>query len=398
MASKQAFHEAAFGLTGRMVETRRHLHQYPELSFEEKETSAFIARQLDALNVPYQAGIGGYGIVAEIQGGLPSSSLVALRADMDALPITEKNAVDYASKNAGVMHACGHDAHTTCALGAVAILQQIRSALPGTVRVLFQPAEERIPGGASLMIRDGALNPAPQAMFGQHVYPELLAGKVGFKPGMYMASADELYFKVVGKGGHAALPRKFNDPVTAAAQLIINLQQITSRKAAHDMPTVLSIGKVEAGGATNIIPNEVLMEGTFRTFDEAWRSEAHEWIERITQHTGSMFGVEATVEVRRGYPFLVNDEALTLRAMEGAKAYVGDENVELLTIRPTAEDFAYFSQQVPSCFYRLGTSAADGSKRSGLHTPTFDIDESALTTGAGLMAWLAVTEAKHLAG
>ncbi len=398
MVNKSKVHELANGLAGRMREMRRHLHMHPELSFEEENTAAFVADQLTAIGVSFTTGIGGHGIVAEVVGKRASSSIVALRGDMDALPIEEANKVAYASTRQGVMHACGHDAHTTCVLGAVQMLHELRDELPGTFRVLFQPAEERIPGGASLMIRDGALEPKPKAMFGQHVYPELVAGKVGFKPGMYMASADELYIRVKGKGGHAALPRRFNDPVTAAAHLITALQQITSRKAQHDIPTVLSIGKVVANGATNIIPNEVYMEGTFRTFNEEWRDEAHQWIRRMAMGTATTFDVEIEVEVRRGYPFLVNDEALTERAIDRARDFLGAENVVDLELRPTAEDFAYFSQQVPSCFYRLGTASADGQHTSGLHTPTFDINEDALVTGAGLMTWLAICEAEQNAG
>jgi amidohydrolase len=392
MVSKQRVHELTAALGGRLLDMRRHLHMHPELSFEETETARFIMAQLDAIGAPYRSGVGGHGIVAEIKGARSSDRIIGLRGDMDALPIEEANDVVYKSTKSGVMHACGHDAHTTCAFGAVSVLHALRDELPVTYRVLFQPAEERIPGGASLMIRDGALNPLPAAMFGQHVYPELEAGKVGFKPGMYMASADELYFRVKGKGGHGALPRRFSDPVTAAAQLIINLQQIVSRKAPPDLPSVLSIGKIVANGATNIIPNEVYMEGTFRTFNEPWREEAHGWIERITKLTAETFGVEAEVEVRVGYPFLVNDEALTARAIADAEEFLGAENVVPLELRPTAEDFAYFSQQVPSCFFRLGTASPDGRHTSGLHTPTFDIDESALQVGTGMMAWLALQE------
>lgn len=395
MVSKGQIQALASGLTGRMVEQRRYLHMHPELSFNEENTARFVAEYLREIGVEFTTGIGGHGIVAEINGGIASDKVVALRGDMDALPIEEAGDAIYKSKNPGVMHACGHDVHTTCVLGAVTMLHSLRDELEGKFRILFQPAEERIPGGASLMIKDGALDPRPNAMFGQHVYPELTAGKVGFKPGIYMASADELYFTVTGTGGHAALPRKFADPVTAAAQLLINLQQITSRKAQPDVPTVLSIGKFKADGATNIIPNQVFMEGTFRTFNEEWRAEAHDWIDRMTRATGDTFGVDARVEIRRGYPFLVNDEALTLRAMDDARDFLGAENVVDLDLRPTAEDFAYFSQLVPSCFYRLGTASANGEHTSGLHTPTFDINESALETGAGLMTWLAVQASRR---
>jgi len=396
MVNKSRVHALAAQYSSEIQSIRRHLHKHPELSFEEHQTAAFVADQLSAMGVQFTPGIGGLGIVAEIQGAEPAKGLIALRADMDALPIHERNAVDYCSQNPGVMHACGHDAHTACALGAVRILNELRDQWHGSIRVLFQPAEERIPGGASLMIRDGALDPRPQSMLGQHVYPELPAGKVGFKPGIYMASADELYFTVKGKGGHAALPQRLNDPVIAAAQLIINLQQVVSRNAPPEIPTVLSMGKIIADGATNIVPNEVLIEGTFRTFNEAWRSKAHEIIERICAATGDTFGVQVQVEIRKGYPFLVNDEDVTARAKAAAIDYLGEDHVVDLGIRPTAEDFAYYSQLVPSCFYRLGTASPDGRFTSGLHTPTFDIDEAALTTGAGLMAWLALEESQNL--
>jgi amidohydrolase len=396
MVNKSRVHALAAQYSSEVQSIRRHLHKHPELSFEEHKTAAFVADQLTAMGVSFKSGIGGLGLVAELQGQEPATGLIALRADMDALPIHERNNVDYISQNPGVMHACGHDAHTACALGAVRILHELRDEWKGRIRVLFQPAEERIPGGASLMIRDGALDPRPQSMLGQHVYPELPAGKVGFKPGIYMASADELYFTVKGKGGHAALPQRLHDPVIAAAQLIINLQQVVSRNAPPEIPTVLSMGKIIADGATNIVPNEVYMEGTFRTFDEAWRSRAHEIIARICSATGDTFGVEVQVEIRKGYPFLVNDEVVTARAKAAAIEFLGEDQVVDLGIRPTAEDFAYYSQLVPSCFYRLGTASPDGRFTSGLHTPTFDIDETALTTGAGLMAWLALKESLNL--
>jgi amidohydrolase len=396
MVNKSRVHALAAQYSSEVQLIRRHLHKHPELSFQEHKTAAFVADQLTAMGVSFKSGIGGLGLVAELEGQEPATGLIALRADMDALPIHERNNVDYISQNPGVMHACGHDAHTACALGAVRILHELRDEWKGRIRVLFQPAEERIPGGASLMIRDGALDPRPQSMLGQHVYPELPAGKVGFKPGIYMASADELYFTVKGKGGHAALPQRLHDPVIAAAQLIINLQQVVSRNAPPEIPTVLSMGKIIADGATNIVPNEVYMEGTFRTFDEAWRSRAHEIIARICSATGDTFGVEVQVEIRKGYPFLVNDEVVTARAKAAAIEFLGEDQVVDLGIRPTAEDFAYYSQLVPSCFYRLGTASPDGRFTSGLHTPTFDIDETALTTGAGLMAWLALEESLNL--
>ncbi len=373
----------------KLVEVRRHLHANPELSFHEKNTSAFVAHELDALGIKYTEGIGGYGIVAHI--GKPDGKLVALRGDMDALPITEENDVPYASKNPGVMHACGHDVHTTCLLGAAMVLKKHEAQLPGAVRLLFQPAEERIPGGASLMIADGALrNPDVNLIFGQHVYPDMEVGHVGFRPGIYMASADEIYLTVNGKGGHAALPQKLNDPVLAASHIIVALQQIVSRRSDPTLPSVLSIGKVIANGATNVIPDKVVMEGTFRTLDEGWRERAHEEIRRVVRHTAEAMGVTADLEIRIGYPCLTNNPELAVWSMKQAEMLFGESRVHELPIRMTAEDFAYFAQAVPACFYRLGTSNKVKGIGAPLHTSKFDIDEEALQTGTALMAWLAV--------
>jgi amidohydrolase len=381
--------ERVKALYPRLVEVRRHLHAHPELSFQEKETSAYIARQLDALGIPYTPGIGGYGIVAHV-GSYRENRVVALRGDMDALPITEENDVSYASKNPGVMHACGHDVHTACLLGAAMVLKECEADLPGAVRLLFQPAEERIPGGASLMIADGALrNPDVQLIFGQHVYPEMEAGHVGFRPGIYMASADELYLTIHGKGGHAALPHRLQDPVLAASQVVVALQQMVSRRSDPTMPSVLSIGKLIALGATNVIPDKVVMEGTFRTLDEQWRSRAHQEIERVVSHTAQAFGVSAELEIRKGYPCLENHPELATWAQAKAAELFGESRVHHLPIRMTAEDFAYFAKEVPACFYRLGSSNFEKKLGAPLHTCRFDIDERALETGTALMAWLA---------
>ncbi|HKL03866.1 MAG TPA: M20 family metallopeptidase [Cryomorphaceae bacterium] len=372
-----------------LIEIRRHLHANPELSFQEKETSAFIASRLDALGIPYEKDVGGYGIIAHV--GKPGGKLVALRGDMDALPITEKNDVAYVSKNKGVMHACGHDVHTTCLLGAAELLKAREGELSGQVRLLFQPAEERIPGGASLMIKDGALkNPDVQLIFGQHVFPDMEVGHVGFKQGIYMASADELYITVKGKGGHAALPHKGIDPVLVSSHLIVALQQMVSRRAQADIPTVLSIGKVQANGATNIIPDEVVMEGTMRTLDETWRNDMHGHIEKLVHGLCESMGAEADLEIRKGYPSLVNDPGLTSWAKEKAIDLLGEDKVHDLPVRMTAEDFAYFAQEIPACFYRLGTSNAAEKIGAPLHTSTFNIDEKALEIGTSLMSTLAI--------
>lgn len=369
---------------------RRHLHSHPELSFQEYETAKFIAQKLQDYQISFQAGVAGTGLVAYIEGKNPDSKLTALRADIDALPIVEANDVPYKSKNEGVMHACGHDVHTASLLGAARILQNLKDEFEGTIKLLFQPGEEKIPGGASLMIQEGVLNPKPQAVIGQHVMPLLPVGKVGFREGMYMASADELYVRVIGKGGHGAMPENCIDPVLIASHIIIALQQIVSRNAPPKIPSVLSFGKVTAQGATNIIPNEVYMEGTFRTFDEEWRSQAHQKMVKIAQSIAEGMGGACEFEVRRGYPFLQNNPELTQKTKQAAISYLGEENVVDLDIWLAAEDFAYYSQVADACFYRLGTRNESKGIVSGVHTPTFDIDEQALEIGAGLMAWLAL--------
>lgn len=393
MVNKETISSLAAKYLERVRGIRRHLHQHPELSFEEHKTAAYIADQLRDLNIPFTSGVAGTGITAEISGELQSDKFIALRADIDALPIQEKNSVPYASVNDGVMHACGHDVHTSSMLGVLAILKETKSQWGGKIRVLFQPGEELLPGGASLMIKAGALdNPRPTGIIGQHVFPELPAGTVGFKPGMYMASADEIYITVHGKGGHAALPSRFTDPILAASHMVVALQQVVSRKASPELPTVLSFGKMNANGANNIIPEMVTLEGTLRTFDEKWRYEAHKWIEKIAIDTCSASGCTADVDIRVGYPFLVNDDEMTVRAKRFAQEYLGADRVVDLGLRMTAEDFSYYSQMMPGCFYRLGTAGNDGSHTSGLHTPTFDIDEASLETSIGLMAWLAINE------
>ncbi|MFK7757673.1 MAG: M20 family metallopeptidase [Flavobacteriales bacterium] len=376
-----------------LLEIRRHLHAHPELSFEEYETAKYISSALQRYDITHKTGIAGTGILAIINP--EKSTRIALRADIDALPILEESGADYASKNTGVMHACGHDVHTTCAIGAAIVLNEFKEEINGRVEIIFQPGEERLPGGASLILKEEAFgDELPSAIFGQHVFPELEAGKVGFRPGIYMASTDELYFTIKGKGGHGAMPHKNIDPVVVAAEIICALQRIPSRRANPIIPTVLSIGKVEANGATNVIPNEVKMEGTFRTLNEEWRCEAHGLIKQMTESIAAAHRATAEVDIRVGYPFLANDVAVTEAAILAAKEYVGAENVVELDIRMTAEDFAYYSQVMPACFYRLGTASADGSNSAGVHNSKFNIDESALLIGAGLMAYQAYKKLK----
>ncbi len=383
--------QKASALQPELIEIRRHLHMHPELSMQETETSAFIQSKLTEFGIPFTSGIAVHGIVGLIKGKNPDSQTIALRADMDALPINEKNQVDYCSKNPGVMHACGHDVHMTSLLGAAIILNEIKDHFEGTIKLIFQPSEERFPGGASMMIKEGVLeNPAPQKMFGQHVLPTLEAGKVGMKPGKYMASTDEVYLTVKGKGGHGATPELNVDPVLIAAHLLIALQQIVSRNTPPQLPAVLSFGRFIAEGRTNIIPNEVKLDGTLRTFDEKWRAEAHEKITLMATSIAEGMGGKCEVFIDKGYPFLVNDEAVTAEARQFAVEYLGEENVVDLDLRMTAEDFAYFSQRIPSCFYRLGIRNESRGIIHNLHTDQFDVDETSLETGAGLMAWMAV--------
>lgn len=371
---------------------RHHLHSNPELSFQEFETSKFIQSQLRSLKIEFEIKAD-TGVIAHIKGKNPDKKVVALRADIDALPIQESNEVTYKSKNAGVMHACGHDVHTSSLLTAIKILNETKSEWEGTIKAIFQPAEEKLPGGASILIKEGALeNPKAQSIIGQHVMPLIETGKVGFRSGKYMASTDELYIKVIGKGGHGAMPNLNIDPVLISSHMIVALQQVVSRNADPKIPSVLSFGKVIANGATNVIPNEVYIEGTFRTLNEEWRANAHEHIRTIATGMVESMGGKLELEIRKGYPFLVNDETVTANAKLAAEEYLGKENVLDLDIWMAAEDFAYYSQVMPASFYRLGTGNKNKGITASVHTPNFDIDEDALKIGPGLMAWIALKE------
>ncbi|MEI6594872.1 MAG: M20 family metallopeptidase, partial [Bacteroidota bacterium] len=356
MIASEKIKQIAKGIHSTIIANRRHLHQHPELSFHEFETQKFVEQQLKSIGITDFERVANTGIVALIKGKNPTKKVVALRGDMDALPITEENKTDYISQNIGVMHACGHDVHTSSLLGAAAILFQLKDDFEGTIKLIFQPGEEKLPGGASLMIKENVLkNPTVNNIFGQHVMPFLPVGKVGFCSGLYMASTDELYVKVIGKGGHGAMPHLNIDPVLISAHIITSLQQIVSRNASPIIPSVLSFGKVIANGATNVIPNEVYMEGTFRTLDENWRMEAHTKMKRMAEMIAESMGGTCEFEIRKGYPFLKNDIALTERAKNYAVEYLGKENVVDLDIWMAAEDFSYFTQELPACFYRLGT-------------------------------------------
>jgi amidohydrolase len=370
-------------------ETREHLHKHPELSFNEVKTADFVEQFLKKIQVDKVYRLANTGVIAEI--GDLSKGCIALRADLDALPILEKNEVAYKSVNQGVMHACGHDVHTASLLGVAKILVQLKSKLTKGYRLIFQPGEEKLPGGASLLIKEGVLtNPKPESIFGQHVFPDLPAGKVGFRQGMYMASCDEVYITIVGKGGHGAMPHKLIDPVLAASALIVNLQQVASRRSNTNTPTVLSFGKVMANGATNVIPDEVSLAGTFRTFDEKWRAEAHNLIKQIAESTAAAYGAQVIVDIQKGYPCLINNEVLTAKAKLLAIELLGSENVVELPMRPTGEDFSFYTHHTPGCFYRLGTNNAQNQFGNAVHNAKFDIEPTSLETGMALMAWLAL--------
>jgi hippurate hydrolase len=371
------------------ISIRRHLHAHPELSYKEFETSQFIKQKLSGWDIEHKV-MATTGVVGLIKGKNPDKRVIALRGDMDALPITEENDVNYKSQNVGVMHACGHDVHSTCLLGAAKILNETKDDWEGTVKLIFQPGEERNPGGASIMIKEGVLQePKPQAIFALHVHPGLPVGKLSFRSGMVMASADEIYITIKGKGGHAASPHLTTDTILIASHLIISLQQIVSRNNDPFNPTVLSITSVKGGNTTNVIPSEVKLMGTFRAMNEVWRFKAHELIKKQSTELVHAMGGEIDITVDIGYPFVLNNEMLTSTAWLAAEEFSGKENVEETELRMGAEDFAYYSHQIPACFFRLGVGNISKEITSGVHTPKFNIDESAIETGMGIMAWLA---------
>lgn len=369
---------------------RRHMHAHPELSYEEHDTVRYVASILDQWEIPYEH-CTPTGLVAYLKGANPTKKVIALRADLDALPIHEANNTTYKSINDGKMHACGHDVHTSALLGAIRILKQYQDQWEGTIKLIFQPGEEQIPGGAYLMMQDGVLkNPEPMVIFGQHVMPELESGTIGLKPGKFMASSDEIAIAVNGKGGHAAMPHKTVDPILIASHLVVALQQTVSRHSDPNIPTVLSFGSINGGEINNVIPDQVELLGTFRTFDENWRAEAHQKIKKLAEELVSSMGASCEINIKEGYPCLINDETTTKHAQEWAIEFLGADCVHDLNFRPTAEDFAYYSQAIPGCFYRLGVANPSKGINSSLHTSTFDVDEEALKTGMGLMAFLAL--------
>lgn len=394
---KEKIKKLAAQYADEFIEVRHHLHAHPELSYKEFQTSKFIQQKLADFGIEYKV-LATTGVVGLIKGKNPGQKTIALRADMDALPINEENDVEYKSKNAGIMHACGHDVHTTCLLGAAKILNELKDEMEGTVKLIFQPGEEKNPGGASIMIKEGVLeDPAPQAIFALHVHPGLEVGKLSFRSGMVMASADEIYITIKGKGGHAASPHLTTDTILMASHLIISLQQLVSRNNDPFNPTVLSITSFQGGYTTNVIPSEVKLMGTFRAMNEEWRFKAHELIKKQSTELVHAMGGEIDINIDVGYPFVLNNQELTTAASQRAKEYAGDKNVSETELRMGAEDFAYYSHKIPACFYRLGVGNISKGIISGVHTPKFNIDENAIENGMGIMAWLATSvELKNL--
>lgn len=385
---KEKIKELAVSYSDYFINVRHHLHENPELSYQEFQTSAFIQSKLKEFGIEYKV-MAGTGVVGLIKGKNPGSRIIALRADIDALPIEEANEVDYKSKNKGVMHACGHDVHTTCLLGAARILNELKNEWEGTVKLIFQPGEERNPGGASILIKEGVLrDPEPSAIIGLHVHPVLPVGEFSFRGGRVMASADELYFTIRSKGGHAAAPHLTVDTVLVASHLIVALQQVVSRNSDPFSPSVLSICSVHGGNTTNVIPTEVKLMGTFRAMDEKWRFKAHELIRKIAVSTVEGMGAELDIHIDVGYPSVINNPDLNAKARSLAEELMGDNKISTTEMRMGAEDFGYYSQVIPGCFYRLGVGNVQKGITSAVHTPLFNIDEGAISNGMQMMAWL----------
>ena len=395
MELKEQILQRSQGLYPQLVELRRHLHRHPELSFKEYKTSAYLQERLREAGIKFSSGHAGTGIIALIEGKDPGKQCLLLRADMDALPIEENNQSAYRSENPGVMHACGHDVHSTVVMGATLLLNEFRSHFEGTLKIMFQPGEEVLPGGASLMIKEGVLNtPRVEKAIALHVFPEMETGQVGFREGMYMASTDELYVTMTGKGGHAAMPEHYHNPLLAASSFLLKVQQRFGSQVKHQTPTVVAFGKIEGKGATNVIPDKVELAGTLRTMDETWRNNIKEDLRELARQSAAEFSCAAELRIAHGYPCLVNDTAFTSRCRDAAKQLLGEGKVHELPLRMTAEDFAFITQEVPSCFFRLGTGNKARGITAGVHSATFDIDEQALHTGTALLAWLILSELK----
>lgn len=378
-----------------VLSIRRHIHANPELSFKEENTSKYICSKLDELGIEYRSGIAEYGILGVIKGEKGAGKTIALRADMDALPIVEENNLEFKSCNHGVMHACGHDIHSASLLGTAKVLNQLKSEFAGTILLIFQLGEERIPGGAHLMLEDGLFRDyTPDYIIGQHVYPELPAGEVGMRPGAYMASADEIFITVKSTGGHAALPHNTVDTVLMASQIVVSLQQIVSRFIPTQIPSVLSFGNVVCNSVMNVIPETVELQGTFRIMNEEWRYKTHDKIRAIVNGIVDGMGGECDIDIKVGFPSVYNNPELTTNSLDAARQFLGEDKVTELDIRMTAEDFAFYAQKYPATFYRLGVGYTDGTKSGGLHSPSFLANEDALKTGVETMSYLALNALK----
>ncbi len=386
----QRIEQLAQKFESEIIETFRHLHAHPELSFQETETAKYVCNALSEMQIPYESGIGTNGILARIECKNPAKGVIALRADMDALPIQEETDLDWKSLNDGVMHACGHDAHTASLLGAARVLNEIKDQMEGTILLVFQPGEELAPGGANLMLQAGVFDKyKPDLIIGQHVSEDFPTGTLAFRSGIIMASADEIYITIRGKGGHAAKPHLVNDTVLAAAQTLVSLQQVRSRLCPPLTPMVLSFGKIVANGAANVIPHEVKLSGTFRTYDESWRNEAKEHICRIVNETAAAYGCTAEINIPDGYPSLTNNDALTQKLERYARQLLGKDHVVEFEQRLTSEDFAFFAQKYPACFYRFGIKSNSNKNCGRSHTSTFRVDEASLFTATKGLAWFA---------
>jgi amidohydrolase len=379
----------AGNLKEEVIQLRRHFHRHPELSYEETETSLFISKWLEKNGIEHKNGIAGTGIIGKIKGNLKGEKVIAIRAEMDALPITERKTSEYSSLIQGKMHACGHDAHMAMLMGATKLLDGLKDQFGGTILLIFQPGEEKSPGGARLIIESGELNnPKPDIVIAQHILPELETGKVGYKSGRYMASCDEIYITISGKGGHAALPGLTTDQIYIASNLVVRLKdRMKDEQTKKQIATVLGIGRILGEGATNVIPEKVYISGTFRTFDEKWRSEGIALVRSVSDETAKEFGVKIDVNIAEGYPVLHNDEELTARSIELSELLLGKDKIELFENRMSSDDFSFYSALAPSLYYRIGIRKKD-TEMLKLHTADFDIDENGMETGVANLSWL----------
>tara|TARA_B100000795_G_scaffold175671_1_gene132724 strand:+ start:2654 stop:3841 length:1188 start_codon:yes stop_codon:yes gene_type:complete len=374
-----------------LIQWREHIHANPELSFKEYNTANFVAQRLKEMYIPYTSDIAGTGLVALIKGKNPSNKCIALRADLDALPIQEENDIACKSTIDGIMHACGHDVHTTCLLGAAKVLNSLKEEFEGTIKLIFQPGEEVLPGGASMMIAEGVLeNPSVDEIYALHVLPSMEVGKVGFKEGKYMAACDELHLSVIGKAGHAALPNQYNNPIMIIAELLPKLESYLNSLSKPTSPYIFAFGDLHANGATNVIPEKALAKGTLRTMDEDWRKLIHIKLHDFVSDFLKTKDATGELKILKGYPFLENNVSLTQDAFQVSQAFLGKQNVEKMDMRMTAEDFSYYSQEIPACFFRLGVRNEALGIVHGVHHPKFNIDNKALAIGAGSLAAIAL--------